>query len=184
MTQFSNLSHLLLKTLISGSFLLLSFPAIAAQLSNGQQVFDRAPRVVRVVSNSAQVNQSGDTYRLVISVPEDAGAPLQAIRITQRADQEAIAFQPNETRIFAMNPRTEISQMNLGGTEPEPGEVMVVLEQPVQPGQTVTLYLKPERNPSQDGIYSLGVTAYPVGEDSPGLFLGYSRLNFYAPNGR
>ncbi|MDX2098245.1 MAG: DUF2808 domain-containing protein [Leptolyngbyaceae cyanobacterium bins.59] len=173
----------LLNTLVSGSILLFAAPAIAGPIGDGQYAFDRAPRVIRLTSSLSQTHQPGDTYRLVITVPEDAGAPLQAIRITQRNDQEAIVFQSNETRIFADNSATEIPQMSIGGTE-NASELLVVLHHPVQPGQTVTFHLKPEQNPSQDGIYLLGVTAYPSGKNSPGLFLGYSRLTFHAPSGR
>lgn len=173
----------LLKTVVSGSLFLLAVPAMATPIGNGQYAFDRAPRVVRLSSNLSQTYQSRDTYRLVIAVPEDAGAPLQAIRITQRNDQEAIAFQPQKTQIFVNNSATEIPQVNVGGTE-NPNELLIILHHPVQPGQTVTFHLKPEQNPAQDGVYLLGVTAYPSGENSPGLFLGYSRLTFHAPSGR
>ncbi|MDX2213149.1 MAG: hypothetical protein SFY66_07655 [Oculatellaceae cyanobacterium bins.114] len=66
----------LLNTLISGSLLLFAAPAIAIPIGEGQYAFDRAPRVVRLTSNLSQTHQSGDTYRLVLTVPEDAGAPL------------------------------------------------------------------------------------------------------------
>jgi hypothetical protein len=171
---------LLLNTVVSGSLVLLAVPAIAMQIGNGQYTFDRAPRVVRLASNLSKTSQSGDTYQLVIAVPENAGAPLQAIRITQPNSQEAIVFQPDETRIVANNPETEIPQMSVGGTE-NTNELLIVLHHPVQPGQTATVYLKPEQNPVQNGIYLLGVTAYPSGENSPGLFLGYSRLTVHAP---
>ena len=169
----------LINMLVSGSLLLSAIPAIATPIGNGQHAFDRVPRVVRLTSNLLQTNQSGDTYQLVITVPENAGAPLQAIRIAQPNNQEAIVFQPDKTRIFASNPATEIPQVNVGGTG-NTHDLLIVLHHPVQPGQTVTLDLKPERNPSQGGVYLLGITAYPSGENSPGLFLGYSRLTFYA----
>ncbi|MBW4521029.1 MAG: DUF2808 domain-containing protein [Scytolyngbya sp. HA4215-MV1] len=162
---------------------MLAVPAIATPIGNGQYAFDRAPRVVRLTSNIIQTNQPGDTYRLVITVPENAGAPLQAIRISQPNNQEAIVFKPNQTRIFANNPATEIPQVSVGGTE-NTNDLLIVLHHPVQPGQTVTFYLKPQQNPSQDGAYLLGITAYPSGENSPGLFLGYGRLTFHAPSGR
>jgi Protein of unknown function (DUF2808) len=182
-TMVRHTFSLLLKTFVSGSLFLLAAPALAMPIGNGQYAFDRAPRVVRLTSNLSQTNQSGNTYRLVIAVPENAGAPLQAIRITQRNDQDAIVFRPDETRIFATNPATEIPQVSVGGTE-NANELLIVLHHPVQPGQTVTFHLKPEQNPFQDGVHLLGVMAYPSGENSPGLFLGYSRLTFHAPSGR
>lgn len=49
---------------------------------------------------------------------------------------------------------------------------------PVPPATTVTLRLRPERNPRISGIYLFGVTAYPTAAKR-GQFLGYGRLHFY-----
>jgi Protein of unknown function (DUF2808) len=54
-----------------------------------------------------------------------------------------------------------------------------VFDQPVQPGSVVTLALQVDANPQIAGIYQFGVTAFPVGENSTGQFLGVERINFY-----
>lgn len=73
---------------------------------------------------------------------------------------------------------------SIGGIESSsPGKTMIVFEQPVQPGTTVTIAVEAKRNPNSGGIYLFGVTAYLVGEKANGLFLGYGRLTFYDQRG-
>ena len=47
---------------------------------------------------------------------------------------------------------------------------------PIEPGNTVTIAIKPTQNPTQDGIYLFGLTAYPTGDNSQGMYLGSSRI--------
>lgn len=56
------------------------------------------------------------------------------------------------------------------------GETTVIFETPVEPGNTVLIAIKPQRNPSTGGVYLFGVTAYPTGENSSGLYLGSGRI--------
>ncbi|MEO0844697.1 MAG: DUF2808 domain-containing protein, partial [Cyanobacteria bacterium J06643_5] len=63
--------------------------------------------------------------------------------------------------------------------KPKSKTVSVIFNPAVEPGKTVTIALKPVRNPSTEGIYLFGVTAFPEGEKSHGQFLGYGRLHFY-----
>ncbi|MGB3642285.1 MAG: DUF2808 domain-containing protein, partial [Rivularia sp. (in: cyanobacteria)] len=60
--------------------------------------------------------------------------------------------------------------------------VSLTFNPPVEPGKTITIALKQIRNPSSEGVYLFGVTAFPVGEKSHGQFLGYGRLHFYRNN--
>jgi hypothetical protein len=59
----------------------------------------------------------------------------------------------------------------------KPGEVTLMFDTPVEPGKTVTIAVKPKRNPSIGGVYLFGITAYPTGDHSPGLYLGSGRIH-------
>ncbi len=39
--------------------------------------------------------------------------------------------------------------------------------------------VKPKRNPQTVGVYLFGVTVYPEGEDSLGIYLGPGRLHIH-----
>ena len=44
-------------------------------------------------------------------------------------------------------------------------EITVEFQQPIPPGNNLTVGLKPRRNPDYGGVYLFGVTAYPAGEN-------------------
>lgn len=182
--QFLQVNITLLTAGISTSLLFLTSPSLATPLGNGQYTFDRAPRFMEVNVSSPQADVPDTLYQLTITVPQDAGAPLQAIRITQPKNQNVVRFQPNTARVFAENPAAEIPLARIGGDQPENSELTVEFQYPVQPGQTITINFNPEHNPASGGVYLLGVTAYPIGDNSPGLFLGYRPITIQSPSGR
>lgn len=58
--------------------------------------------------------------------------------------------------------------------------VSVTFDFPVLPGQTLTIGLPLDRNPSYDGVYLFDVTAFPLGKQTAGQSLGVGRLQFYS----
>lgn len=153
--------------------------ATSAGASN-QSSFLHLPALVRAhaLHNSSS---SPSIYEFTISVPADAGAPLKAITITQDKNLETVRFNAMGHKAFAGNRYAagmEIPLASMGGPE-VPGTAMVVFEQPVQPGSTVTVAVDSKANPSWGGVYEFGVTAYPAGDNGQGQFLGYGRINFY-----
>ena len=178
--------HLWASALFLGLLLptsLLTLTADAVRLRNGQTFFDYPPRLLRATTSSVAASMSGVTYYFTLCVPEHAGEPLQAVTITQRENRDTVVFQPSENRAFAGNRSRRgpaLSLASIGGSQPSKSqEETVVFDPPVPPGTTVTIALKPKRNPDWGGIYLFGVTAYPAGENSSGQFLGYGRLTFY-----
>lgn len=103
-------------------------------------------------------------------------------QIVQRENLDNIRYQGNATRAFRGNRWVRGPQLSLAaiGGSGESGEMMVVFDPPVQPGQPVTVALKAKQNPTFGGVYQFGVTAYPAGERGIGQFLGYARLNFFS----
>jgi hypothetical protein len=157
-------------------------PGEAGQLSSGQVFFDQAPRLVRAATSSSS-SSAPATYQFTLKVPENAGAPLQAVTIRQRENLETIEIDADESRAFegdsfAGGPR--LSLASVGGPDLPEGETTVMFDPPIEPGKTVTISLEAERNPLLGGIYLFGVTAYPTGDQTNGLFLGYGRLMFTA----
>lgn len=171
---------LTLGLLIPGSLLAIS--ANAGQLQDGRFYFDRAPRLVRTVS-TFQATNLPSTYQFTVKVPEDAGANLQALRITQDPNANQVDFDVSRSSAFLgdnLAGGPAVSLANVGGTMPaDSNEVMVVFDPPISPGQTVTVELQADANPDDGGVYLFGVTAFPQGQNSPGISLGYGRVNIY-----
>ncbi|OUL24140.1 DUF2808 domain-containing protein [Nostoc sp. 106C] len=179
-TWLFSASTLTLNFLLLG--LLLVSPALAIRLSNGQIAFNNPPRLIRSATSSSSSNIRG-TYQFTISVPQDAGEPLEAVSIVQRPNVETIAFDVSQHRAFKGNsfaggPALHLA--SIGGTEvSQSNKQMVVFDPPVAPGSTVTVEIVTKGNPQLGRVYLFGVTAYPAGENGIGQFLGYGRLHFY-----
>lgn len=172
---------LALGVLLSSS--LLPFPGVALQPNTEQTFFDRPPRLIRTATSVTQTEVSGATYHFTLKVPQDAGESLKSVTIVQYENPDTVVFQEDKNRAFAGDSFAggpQVALASVGGPQPSgTNEETVVFDSPVTPGSTVTVTLKPKRNPDRAGVYLFGVTAYPVGESSPGQFLGYGRLHFY-----
>ncbi|WP_341531105.1 DUF2808 domain-containing protein [Nostoc sp. UHCC 0302] len=153
----------------------------AVQLRDGTVYFVQPPSLVSATTTYKGVNVWGATYYFTISLPENAGEPLQRVTITQREGAENIRYDLDNTRAFVGTSARKGSQLTLGAVTRtrETRTVSVNFDPPVTPGQTVTIALRPVKNPSFSGVYLLGVTAFPVGEKSHGQFLGFGRFQFY-----
>ncbi|WP_017301764.1 DUF2808 domain-containing protein [Nodosilinea nodulosa] len=173
----------------AGLQILQSRPVRVAQLKafsatnlEGQTFFSHPPQLVQ--ARASQIDSATPTtYEFTLTVPEDAGQPLQAVTIVQEKNLETVRFDVSSSQAFLgdrVAAATEIPLASVGGEQPtNPGEATVVFAQPVQPGSTVTIAIAVERNPSWGGVYQFGVTAYPAGENGLGQFVGYGRINFY-----
>lgn len=156
-------------------------PAGAVRLRDGRTFFNNPPRLIRSAASFKGNNIPGTTYQFTLKVPEDAGEPLEAIKIVQQPNVDTVRFNPGQTRAFRGNSFAggpSLSLANIGGAESAQGEEIVVFNPPVAPGNTVTVSLK-GRSPDQGGVYLFGVTAFPAGAQGQGQFLGYGRLHFY-----
>ncbi|NES70342.1 MAG: DUF2808 domain-containing protein [Okeania sp. SIO2D1] len=143
--------------------------------------FDHSPRLIRSAATFTSP-ASFATYHFTLEIPDDAGEPLKAVTIEQRENfLEVVKFKENKSGAFLGDScagGTELMLDAVGGSA-EPGSVTVVFEEPVAPGKTVTITVKPKRNPSHSGVYLFGITAYPDGEDSLGSYLGSGRISIY-----
>lgn len=174
-----------------GSILLYSSfdtPSQAVQLQDGKVYFVRPPILGSVATTERRTTSSGASYYFTLSIPEDAGEPLQQVEIAQRDGSTAarlIQFDAEDSRAFIGTRSDRGDDLTLGKNQynRDTQTLSVVFAPPVPPGTTVTLELQPKRNPRRDGVYLFGVTAYPPGSNTHGQFLGYGRLQFDSSDG-
>ena len=156
--------------------------AISTVNQEGQTFFSEPPQLMRVAATQTG-EYSPSTYEFTLTVPKNAGQPLKAVTIAQAQNVETVKFDVGSSKAFVgdrLTANSEIRLASVGGEQPaNPGEVTIAFDQPVQPGNTVTVALAVQRNPNWGGVYEFGVTAYPAGENGLGQFLGYGRINFY-----
>jgi hypothetical protein len=174
---------IILGVLLGSSF--LGLPTEARDLNQKGIFFERSPRLIRSAT-SFRGPAIWSNYYFTIEIPQEAGAPLKTVTIIQQPNLEQIVFDPSRTRASLGDSSSNdqaISLTAVASDSPPKHGVKVIFERPIEPGQTVTIALK-GINPLHGGIYQFGVTAFPGGDDSQGLYLGVGRLQFSQPGGR
>ena len=105
--------------------------------------------------------------------PVYAGEPLQKITINQREAGERIRFDLEDSKAFEGTRSERGQQIGLkdASSDRKTKTVSLTFDTPLPPGKTVTIGLKPRRNPSVAGVYLFGVTAFPPGENAHGQLI-------------
>lgn len=171
-------SVIAISTLAVGVNSLVLKPVSAVELPNGKKAFERSPRLIRTAATFSSRNSSAAKYQFTIEVPEDAREALKSVTIAQKENFDTVVFKEDKT-LASMGSNLSGANIPLAavGGESKPGKITVVFDTPVEPGNTVTISVQPKQHPSTDGVYLFGVTAYPTGENSPGLYLGSGRIH-------
>lgn len=156
---------------------LVGLPVRAVEIGGGQTSFVESPHLIQATATHTNAN-APSTYEFTIQVPEGAGEPLKAVTIAQKENVEGIKFDVSESRAYIAGD-SQVALASIGGSEVEgSNEITIVFDKPVEQGKTVTVALEAKQNPQFGGVYLFGITAYPPGENSPGLYLGVARLHF------
>lgn len=157
---------------------LMPFTARAGQVG-GRGYFDHSPRLIRSATSNITAHTPA-TYEFTITVPQDAGAALQTVKVVQEQNLDHIHFDTTNSSAFlgdSFAGGRAIPLAAIGGEMPkDASEAIVTFNPPIHPGQTVTVALDATANPWLGGVYLFGVTAYPEGDQSSGLFLGFGRI--------
>ncbi len=154
----------------------------AIQLQDGTVYFAEPPRLVKAATTYNEVYLWGATYYFTVSLPENAGEPLQKLTINQHEGVDHIHFDLKNSFAFEGTRSHKEQKIELKNvvSDRKTRTVSLTFDPPVSPGQTITIGLKPWQNPTTSGVYLFGVTAFPRGEKSHGQFLGFGRLHFYS----
>jgi hypothetical protein len=156
-------------------------PAARALELRGQTWFTKPPWKVDFRNYYWYVMQSGGEYYFTVNLPEEAGAALGGLEIQQtRGVDTQFPFMAERTRAFVGLPRRE------GPTIPVQAvfhaasrRVSVHFPEPPQPGQTITVALRPWYNPSQADTYMFAVQALPAGPNPVPASLGFATMPIY-----
>ncbi|NEO03040.1 MAG: DUF2808 domain-containing protein [Moorea sp. SIO1F2] len=168
------------------SLVILDTPSTqAVELADGRVSFEKSPRLLDAVTTFNQADVRGATYYFTVDLPGDIGEPLQRLTINQRQGGYKIQFYPEKSSAFEGTYQDRGQPLSLGRVTKDDSTktISVTFDPPVNPGKTITVGLRPVRNPRWGGVYLFGVTAFPPGENPYGLYLGVGRLQFYSPAG-
>lgn len=156
---------------------LLPAPARALEL-RGQTYFNSPPWKVVARNFFWYIQQYGAEYYFTIDMPEKAGEALGAVRIEQtRGVDRTFRWQVGKTYAYLGKPRAEGPAVPVTVTyDDSQRRFDIRFEQPVAPGQQVTVALVPDFNPVYADTYLYGVTAYPAGPNPVGQFVGFGTI--------
>jgi hypothetical protein len=147
----------------------------------GQTWFAKPPWKVELRNYYSSVMQSGGEYYFTVTLPEQAGVGLGGLVIRQiRGVDTNFGFDAARTRAFVGLPRREGVAVPVEATfDREARRFEIRFPEPPQPGQTVTVALRPWHNPSQADTYLFGVQALPDGVNPVPASLGFATLPIY-----
>jgi hypothetical protein len=161
-------------------------PSLASLELRGSTVFLRAPAQVELVSYTTDVGQLRAEYFLTLELPRDAGASLGELQIRQtRGVDRNFRFSPQRTEAFLGRPRQRGPSLPVEASFSQEERLITVrFPQPVAPGSTLTVRLKPWNNPMQADTYMFQVTALPAGSNPTPAPLGFGTLRIYRADWR
>ena len=154
--------------------------AQAVQLADGTVAFAHPPKLLDAITTFRSVRAWGAKYYFTMFLPETAEESVQKITVNLRQGGDDIEYKLDKTIAAVGTARDKKKEIAIAQTtfDPETETVTVIFAEPVSAGTTFTVGLKPKRNPRYGGTYQFGVTAFPAGEKSQGIFLGSARLQF------
>ncbi|MBW4522009.1 MAG: DUF2808 domain-containing protein [Scytolyngbya sp. HA4215-MV1] len=161
-------------------------PLQAVQLQDGKTYFVQPPRLVSTSANFLTATLSGVTYAFTLDLPANAGEPLQRVTIVQASGSDRPDFSHlNQSQLLIRSPQKAGTPVALKAitANAKTGSLSIWFDPPILPGQTITLELAPICNPSVQGTYLFGVTAFPVGANAHGQFLGFGRFQIRRTRG-
>jgi len=155
----------------------------ALELGNRTQ-FVRAPWKVTLTSYTTNVGQSPAEYFFTLRLDEGAGASLGGMTIQQtRGADWQFPFAVERTRAFLGVPRREGLRIPVEAAfDAAARRFTLWFPEPVPPGATVTVSLRPWFNPIQADTYLFQVTAIPAGPEPMSSPVGVGTLRIYQPN--
>ncbi len=154
--------------------------AIAVQLQDGTVYFDRPPSLEYAAPTIDTARSWGSTHYFTLRVSPEAGEPLQRVEIQQRQGlDDDVRYDLEDTRSFTGTRRDRGTEVPLGEVthDRDTQTVSVTFAEAIEPGTTVTIGLRPVRNPEYSGIYLYGVTVFPAGEKTHGQYIGVGRFH-------
>jgi hypothetical protein len=159
-------------------------PAARSQEAGGRTRFLRAPWKVTLTSYTTDVGQSPAEYYFTLSLDAGAGASLGGMTIQQiRGADWQFPFAVERTRAFLGVPRREGRRIPVQADfDPAARRFRLSFPDPVPPGATVTVSLRPWTNPVQADTYLFQVTAIPAGPGAVPSPVGVGTLRIYQPD--
>ena len=152
----------------------------AVRLADGTVAFANPPKLLDAITTFRAVRSRNAKYYFSFSFPKTAEESIQKITINLRRGGDNINYNLDKTiaAVGAARKRTQDIPISETTFDENTQIVTVTFANPIPAGTNFTVGLRPKRNPDFGGNYQFGVTAFPAGEKSQGIYLGSARLQF------
>jgi hypothetical protein len=161
----------------------INLPIQGVEAPDGTVAFESGLLLLDAHTTFDGVRVKQARYYFDLELPDDIGESVQKVEIQHRTGADEVTFEPEETEVYFGDHNDKLQQVSAIATRDEDSEKITIrFEQPIAPGNKVTIGLKPKSNPRYGGVYLFGVTAYPTGEKARGMYLGAGRLHFDSYN--
>lgn len=168
--------------LVAASLLSLgAAPGAGALEMHGSTYFTRPPWKVDLICYNTTVWAGAPEYYFTIDLNPQAGADLGQITVQQtRGADWSFPYNLGMTRAFLGRPRHEGQAVAVQAQFDDKSRLFTLqFPQPVPAGSTLTVVLRPWRNPSTADTYLFQVVAYPAGPNPVGSPVGLGTLRIY-----
>lgn len=154
-------------------------PALPTLPRGPKVTFDRPPQLVSTSTTNRDARSLGATYFFTIDIPQDAAQPLQKVEFILKQGVQYPRFKATSVKAFEGTKRNKGEKLpiNIVVSDPSNRTLTVTFDQPVAPGQIITMAVRPVRNPSV-GTYMFEVRGTPAGSTAESQYLGIGRLDF------
>jgi len=152
-------------------------PARALEWRDGT-VFLRSPWKADLISYDTTIGAGPVTWYLTLSLDPDAGASLARLSFQQsRGADRDFQYSPERTSAFLGRPRQQGRTLPVRAVfEPEARRLIVEFPEPVAPGETLTVALRPWTNPMVADTYQFQVVVWPAGPRAQASPVGTTSL--------
>lgn len=158
-----------------------SIPPARAFEWRGDTVFLRSPWKADLISYDTTIGAGPVTWYLTLSLDPDAGASLARLSFQQsRGADRDFQYSPERTSAFLGRPRQQGRMLPVRAVfEPEARRLIVEFPEPVAPGETLTVALRPWTNPMVADTYQFQVVVWPAGPRAQASPVGIASLRIY-----
>jgi hypothetical protein len=159
----------------------LAQPLRALEVDNSS-FFRRPPWSVELISYYTTVGDTHAVYYFTVQLDAAAGASLGGLTIEQtRGVDRWFPFSIERTQAFLGRPRSEGARVPVNASfDQSQRRFQITFPEPIAPGSTVTVAIKPWANPSQSDTYMFQVTAFPAGPNPSPAPVGFGTLRIYS----
>ena len=161
-------------------------PLSLAGERKGTAHFVRPPWRADLVSFTTTAGRPNPKYFFTVELDQGAGASLGGLEIRQtRGVDSSFPISAERTQAFLGRPRRQGQSVPVQASfSSHERLVQIRFPQPVPPGSTVTVVLRPWRNPATADTYMFQVSALPAGPNPVVAPLGFATLRIYSPDWR